>query len=56
MLATWWVRKAFEEARPSPYWAEVGGAPEAGLSGEDAEHGHEDSAERAGGFGVVEAL
>ena len=30
-------------------------APEAGLSGEDAEHGHEDSAERAGGFGVVQA-
>ena len=33
---------------------EVGGALEAGLPGEDAEHGHEDGAERAGGLGVVE--
>ena len=34
---------------------EVGGALEAGLPGEDAEHGHEDGTERAGGLGVVEA-
>ena len=33
----------------------VGGALKAGLPGEDAERGHEDGAERAGGFCVVEA-
>ena len=56
MLATWWVRQ--EGLRRGAAFAVlggVGGAPEAGLSGEDAEHGHEDSAERAGGLGVVEA-
>ena len=33
----------------------VGGALEPGLPGEDAERGHEDGAERAGGLGMVEA-
>ena len=31
----------------------VGGALKVGLPGEDAERGHEDGAERAGGFSVV---
>ena len=41
MLATWWVRQ--EGLRRGAAFAvlgEVGGALEAGLSGEDAEHGH----------------
>ena len=58
MLATWWVsgQEGLWRGAAFAVLGEVGGALEAGLFGEDAEHGHEDGAERAGGLGVVEAV